>query len=201
MRGQTYFSKAIVGASALFMSVAAVQPAAAQQYSASPAYTQAEAQCQASQNRRMVGGALIGAIAGAVLGNNAAAGGHQGDGTALGGVLGAAAGAAIGRSTANCAALRQESYNQPGYNQPAPPPPRPYADQRGPYDQRGYQSRDRYGDESGLDGGPYRRSSYRGGYDQSQCRWNEVTVRDESGYPHRDRVYMCRGRDGAWRPQ
>lgn len=197
MRGQTYITKALVGASAMFMSVAAAQPAAAQYYSASPAYTQAEAQCQASQNRRMVGGAVLGAIAGAVLGNNAAAGGHQGDGTALGGVLGAAAGAAIGRSTANCAAVRQEGYNQV-------PPPRPYA--QAPYDQRGpaYQSRDRYGDDSGLDGGPYQRSSYQGSAyrgDQRQCRWNEVTVRDNDGYARRDRIYMCQGRDGAWRAQ
>lgn len=186
MRGQ-----AMLAVGALAAALMAATPASAQGYGgayASPQYTQTEAACRASQNRRTAGGAIIGALIGGVVGNNVASGGRQGDGSILGAVVGGAAGAAIGRSTA-CRAVPVEQ----GYNQPY----------QAPYQQDPYQSQNQHRDDD-LYGGPYRQSSYQGGgYGQNgygqRCEWQTVTRQDRRGRPYADEVQMCQGRDGVWR--
>ena len=181
MRGQ-----AMLAVGALAAALMAATPASAQNSGgayASPQYTQAEAACRASQNRRTAGGAVIGAILGGVIGNNVAAGGNQGDGSILGAVVGGAAGAAIGRSTA-CRAVPVEQ----GYNQPY----------QAPYQADPYQQSHR-GNDDGLYGGPYRQSSYQGGGYGQACEWQTVTRYDRRGRAYTDEVQMCQGRDGVWR--
>lgn len=184
MRGQSFVAAAAMAA-ALF---GTVQTAAAQQNSTyHDAHVSNHYQCQQSRNNRTAGGAVIGGILGAVLGSNAAADGHRGDGTALGAVVGAATGAAIGRSTARCGQVPQGSYD--------PQTGRAYG---GGYGDEPYYEQD----DSGLEGGPYRESSYGGDYYGSQdCRMGEIITRDPYGREYRDNVMMCRGRDGVWRPR
>jgi uncharacterized protein YcfJ len=175
-------------------SLAAVQPAAAQNYSSyHDAHVATQQQCAAQRQNGTVGGAVIGGLLGAVLGSNAAARGHRSDGTLVGGALGAAAGAAIGRSSANrnCRPVDQRAYDH-YYGQP-------YGQQQqySQYDQYGRG----YDDGSGLEGGPYQQQSYGQGDRGGNCRWGEQVTRDPDGYEIRDQVYMCRGRDGVWRAQ
>lgn len=189
MRGQ-----AVLAAAFAATTLMAAQPAAAQNYNSyHDAHVAPQEYCQQQRNNRTATGALIGAIGGAVLGSQAAARGHRSDGSLLGGVVGAAAGAAIGRSSANqaCRAPVQGSYD-PYYGRPQ------YS---GGYGQQPY-----YGDDRDLEGGPYRQSSYGYGDDRyarngGECRWGEQVMRDPDGYEYRENVYMCRGRDGVWRPQ
>ncbi|MGE3143248.1 MAG: YMGG-like glycine zipper-containing protein [Hyphomonadaceae bacterium] len=202
MRGQALFAVGAIAAALM-----AAQPAAAQNYSqnyggygyqgqpyqaqyqggyVSPQETLGQAQCRNSKTNRMLGGAAIGAILGAVIGNNV---GHDaGRNTLPGAVLGGVAGGAIGRGTANCSNTYQQGYG-------APTQPYGY--------QQGYRGGDPRYDDSGLAGGPgYAPSSYRnaGGYD-GQCRWGDVTMRDPDGRAVHRNVYMCRDRNGEWRPQ
>jgi len=190
MRGQ-----ALLAIGVLVAGLGIAQPASAEPYrngaTASPEYTRTYEECRAQQNRRAVGGAVIGALAGAVFGNNVASGGHQGDGTALGAVLGGAAGAAIGHGTARCEATHDaQAYRSDRYGR-----------------NDGYAGQDRYGRDDELEGGPdgsydprggdrnYRRT----GYGQQQCQWQDVRVRDRWGRTHTQDAYMCLGRDGVWR--
>lgn len=178
MRGQV-----LAAASALAIAFSAIAPAtaSAQQY---PSYHDEhvanQQQCQQSRNNRTVGGAILGGIIGAVVGSNAAGDGHRGDGTALGAVVGAAAGGAIGRGSAACNSVPQGSYD-------------PYYGQAYPQEQAPY-----YGDED-LYGGPYSESRY--GRDTGrECRMGELITRDRYGREYSEETWMCRGRDGVWRP-
>jgi len=178
MRGQAMFAAAL-SAAALF----AAQPAAAQSYYGDSYHNEHVArqqQCTQARNNGAASGAIIGGLAGAVLGSQAAARGHRTDGSIVGGIVGAVAGAAIGNSASrnNCETRPQGSYDpyygrQQGYYEPAP-----YED---------------------LEGGPYRESSYRGGRNR-ECRYGQIYTRDPDGYEQRESVYMCRDRNGYWRP-
>ena len=116
----------------------------------------------------------------------------------------------IGRSTGNCAPNRQnqQAYNG-GYRQPYQQgyPAQPAYDPA-------YEPQPGYRGEYPLEGGPgynnsgypdrgYNNGGYRnaGGYQDPKCRWGEVTTRDHRGRPVTEQVYICRGRDGIWRPQ
>ena len=189
MRGQ-----ALLAVTALASALMAVQPASAQRYNSyQDAHVARSQQCATARSNGAVGGAILGGLLGAVLGSQAGARGHRTDGSLVGGALGAAAGAAIGHSNADQRCNQQvEGRYDPYYGQPQ--------------DQR-YAERSPYDDGSGLAGGPYERRSYgdRGGRraynDRNDCRMGEVVTRDPDGYELRDSVYMCRGRDGVWRPQ
>jgi hypothetical protein len=185
MRGQAF-----IAAAALVAALGAAQPAAAQSYgSYHDAHVATQQQCSTSRNNRTAGGAVIGGVVGALLGREVADRGVRGEGAALGAVVGAVAGGAIGRSTARCGQVDGSAYD-PYYG-------RPYANQgysQGPYEEPYYG-----GDDSGLYGGPYRESSYRGGRDE--CRPGEVVTRDPYGRQRREEVMMCRDRNGEWRPQ
>ncbi len=188
MRGQAF-----IAATALVAALGAVQPAAAQQYSSyHEAHVATQQQCQTSRGNRTTGGAVIGGVLGALLGREVADRGVRGEGAALGAVVGAVAGGAVGRSTARCGQVDQSAYD-PYYG-------RPYAQQgqQAPYQEPYYQEPYR-GDDSGLYGGPYRESAYRGG--RNDCRPGEVITRDPYGREIREQVMMCRDRDGQWRPQ
>jgi hypothetical protein len=184
MRGQAF-----IAATAMLAALGAAQPAAAQYSSYHDAHVATQQQCQQSRNNRTAVGAVAGGVLGALLGREVANRGVRGEGAALGAVVGAVAGGAVGRTTARCAAVDGSAY-EPYYG-------RPYADQgynQAPYEEPYY---DR--DGSGLYGGPYRESSYRGG--RSDCRPGEVITRDPYGREYREQVMMCRDRDGQWRPQ
>jgi hypothetical protein len=171
------------------------QPAAAQPYGAgppsAPAYSYDDArQCEQVKNGRTAGGALLGAIIGAVIGNNVAH--DQSDGSVAGAVVGGVAGGAIARNSVRCDGYSQgDGY----YRDPRDPN---YGDPRDP----NYRDR-RSDDRSGLYGGPgdprYDRG-YEPRYAQRACEWRTMRWRDDWGRPHRERVYMCEGRDGRWRP-
>lgn len=187
MRGQAF-----IAAAALVAALGAVQPAVAQQYrSYHDEHVATQQQCGQSRNDRTAGGAVIGGVLGALLGREVADRGVRGEGAALGAVVGAVAGGAVGRSTARCGQVDGSAYD-PYYG-------RPYADQgyqqQAPYQEPYY----RGGDDSGLYGGRYGESSYRGGRDE--CRPGEIITRDPYGRQRREEVMMCRGRDGEWRPQ
>jgi hypothetical protein len=192
MRGQ-----ALLAATILATSLLAVPAASAQQHrSYHEAHVSQQQQCQQQRNGRTAAGAIIGGLAGAVLGSQVAGTGHRTDGSLLAGVLGAAAGAAVGRSSARCDQPVQGSYD-PYYGQPQ--------DQYGQQPYRGDGYRDDRGraprdDGYGLEGGPYRESNYGGRSNGGQCRYGEVINRDPDGYEVRDTVYMCRDRNGVWRP-
>ena len=88
----------------------------------------------------------------------------------------------IGRNSARCATVPQGSYD--------PYSGRPYGQQSAPY----------YGDNSGLEGGPYRESSYYGEPRRAaDCRMGQVITRDPYGREVYEDVEMCRGSDGVWR--
>ncbi len=182
MRGQV-----LIAATAL-AAVLMAQPAAAQQQYGGyhDQHVSNQQQCQQSRQNRTVGGALIGGIAGALLGREVADRGVRGEGALLGAVVGATAGGMIGRNTAQCAQVPQGSYD-------------PYSGQPyGQYPQDNYP----YGDDSGLEGGPYRQSGYYGGGDRYEdCRMGQVITRDPYGREYRENVEMCRGADGVWRPR
>jgi outer membrane lipoprotein SlyB len=194
--------RALVALSAMSAALAATAvPASAQSYPNGPYGAQnsvnQDAYCaQVRQNRMMIGGA-IGAAVGAVLGNNLAARNAQTEGSALGGVAGAATGAVIGRNTGQCSTAAQRARQQQaygGYQQPygaAPAYEPAYDPRRGDYPLAGGPNSDRGYQTSGR------------GYDGAgdSCRWGSVTTRDPEGREIRDSVYMCRGRDGVWRPQ
>lgn len=177
MRGQAFFV-----ASVLAVTLAAT-PAGAQQYgNYHDEHVARHEQCQRARNNNTATGAVLGGVLGAVLGSQAAARGHRTDGSVLGAVVGATAGGAIGRSNTRCTQVPQGSYDP--YNG------QPY----GQYpDDRGYR------DNSGLEGGPYRESSYGGG--RNECRMGEVITRDPYGREYTEAVEMCRGSDGVWRPR
>lgn len=196
--------RAFVALSAMSAALAATAvPASAQSYpNSGPVYNggqnnvHPDAYCaQVRQNRMMIGGA-IGAAVGAVLGNNLAARNAQTEGSALGGVAGAATGAMIGRSTGRCSPAAQRNQQQ-AYGQPYP---QPYG--AAPAYEPAYEPR--RGDYP-LAGGPDSGRGYQtsgGGYQSADsCRWGSVTTRDPEGREIRESVYMCRGRDGVWRPQ
>jgi len=198
MRGQ-----ALLAATILATSLLAAPAASAQEYrSYHEAHVSQQQQCAQTRNGRTAAGAIIGGLAGAVLGSQVAGTGHRTDGSLLAGVIGAAAGAAVGRSSARCEQQQVQGSYDPYYGQPQ----RQYGEQ--PYrgdgnrDDRSRAPRD---DGYGLEGGPYRESSYGGraasnGSNNGQCRYGEVINRDPDGYEVRDTVYMCRDRNGVWRP-
>jgi hypothetical protein len=179
MRGQVLLASAMAAA---LMAIA--QPAAAQQYgSYHDQHVANQQQCAQSRQNRTVGGAVLGGLAGALLGREVADRGVRGEGAILGAVVGATAGGMVGRSTARCNQTPQGSYD--------------------PYSGRAYPNDPYYrGDNSGLEGGPYRESGYYGndrGY--QDCRMGEVITRDPYGREYRENVEMCRGSDGTWRPR
>ncbi len=182
MRGQVLIAATAFAALAVFS-----QPASAQPYSSyHDEHVATQRQCERARNNNTVAGALIGGIAGAVLGSNSAGRGHRGDGTALGAVVGAAAGGAIGRSSTRCDRVPQGSYDPYGAD---------------PYGRGDYPGGYRRGDDYGLEGGPYEDSSYRGGDYGRDCCMGSMITRDRRGREHRERMMMCRGRDGTWRPR
>jgi|CXWL01.1.fsa_nt_gi hypothetical protein len=187
MRGQVFVAISALAALVAF-------PAAAQQY---PTYhdehVATQQQCQQSRNNRTVGGAVLGGVLGALLGREVSGRGHRQDGALLGAVVGATAGGAIGRNTSQCAHVPQGSYDP--YNG--------QSSQQYPNDPYGQAP---YGDDSGLEGGPYQESGYGGGYGgdygrNEDCRMGQVITRDPYGREIRENVMMCQGRDGVWRPQ
>jgi len=181
MRGQVF-----IAATALMGAMMAAQPASAQQYRSYHDETvQRYEQCQQSQQRRQIGGAILGGIAGALLGREVADRGVRGEGAAVGAVVGAVAGAGVGRATAECDTRVQGNYD-PMYGAPER---RPYNPNHGAYEN------DYYGDNSGLYGGPgHRQSSYR-----QDCRPRNIVTYDRRGRERREEVMMCRGADGEWR--
>lgn len=188
MRGQV-----LLAVSALSMALMA-QPAAAGGYpSYNDAYQAQSQQCQYERHGNTAGGAILGGILGAVVGSHVAANHHRSDGALVGAGAGALLGGSIGNNsrTSACDNRVQGSYD-PYYGQPqqgyAPPP-----QQYDRYADRGY-------DDRRLEGGPYD-SGYRDdSYRRRDCRWGEIVVRDRDGYPERQNAWMCRGRDGEWRP-
>ncbi len=182
MRGQVF-----IAASALMAGLVFAQPASAQQYRSYHDETVSRhEQCQRSQNNRRIGGAVIGGIAGALLGREVADRGVRGEGAALGAVVGAVAGAGVGQATANCDTRVQGQY-EPMYGEPV------YRGQ--PYDPNAHRDYDRYGDNSGLYGGPgYSQSGYR-----QECRPSERVTYDQRGRERVERITVCRDRDGQWR--
>jgi len=184
MRGQAFIAAAAVAAAL----VVAAQPAAAQQYrSYHDEHVANQQACQQSRNNRTLTGVIIGGIAGAVLGREVADRGVRGEGALLGAVVGATAGGAIGRNTADCRDVPEGSYD-PYSGRPYPGAP--YDGDEDPY----YQG----GDDDDLAGGPYNQSGYRGGGDD--CRWGELRTVDRRGRERSEQVWMCRDRDGVWRP-
>jgi uncharacterized protein YcfJ len=160
------------------------QPAAAQQYrDYHDEHVSRADQCERSRSNRTAGGAVIGGVIGALLGREVADRGVRGEGAGLGAVVGAVAGGAIGRSTARCSDV-EGRYD--------------------PYDGRPYAQDDGYyrGDDDDLYGGPYEDDGYysQGDYRDQDCRVREQTYRDRYGRRRVEDVYMCRGRDGVWRP-
>ncbi len=174
----------VLAAAAMAVAVTAfAQPAAAQQYRTyHDEHVANQYECQRSEQRRTVGGAVIGGVIGALLGREVANRGTRGEGAALGAVIGATAGGAIGRNTARCNEV-QGSYD-PYYGQAQYPQDEPY-----------------YGEDDDLYGGPYEDDRY-AGRDQygRQCGMQEQVYRDRRGRQRVEEVYMCRGRDGVWRP-
>lgn len=180
MRGHVLAAAAM----AVAVTTAFAQPAAAQQYRTyHDAHVANEYECRRSEQRRTVGGAVIGGVLGALLGREVADRGVRGEGAALGAVVGATAGGAIGRSTARCDNVPQGDYD-PYYGDARYPQEDPYyrgGDDDlygGPYDDEGYYDRDGYGRD---------------------CTTREQVYRDRYGRRHVEDVYMCRGRDGVWR--
>jgi hypothetical protein len=175
MRGQVLLA---LGALALTLGLA--QPAAAEPGPAQhdPRYEYGDRSCERARNGRTAGGALLGAIIGAVIGNNVA--GDQSDGSVAGAVIGGVAGGAIARNSVRC-----EDYAQ-GDAYYGDPRDRDFGDR--PYD-----------DGSGLYGGPGD-PRFDPRYQGRTCEWRTMRWRDDWGRPHRERTYMCQGRDGRWRP-
>jgi hypothetical protein len=177
MRGQAW----IVAAAGLSL-LALAPTASAQGYGG---YTQDQNCAQDRNNRALIGG-VVGGVAGAVVGRQIAARNARTEGALLGGLAGAAAGAVIGNNTAACqpkpvaqAPYGGDSWGEPGYSG------------AGGYQQPGY------GDQ------PVYRTGGGGGYDPyggRSCRWGEMITRDPEGRERSERIHMCRGRDGVWRP-
>ena len=192
MRGQ-----ALLAVSALTAALMAAQPAAAQNYNSyHDAYVGQAEQCQVERQNNTAGGAILGGLLGAVLGSHVAANHHRSDGALVGAGAGALMGGAIGNNTQTrtCYPPDQRAYD-PYYGQPQP---QGYSQQYDPRDDQRYAQRDPR-DDGQLYGG--RRSSYDDrSYRRDDCRWDQMVVRGRDGYPHRENVWMCRGRDGEWRP-
>jgi Glycine zipper 2TM domain len=174
MRGQ-----ALIVAAAAFVALA--QPAAAQNRDYHDQHVADQVQCERTRNGNTAAGAVFGGILGAILGSQVSGSGRRGDGSVVGGVVGAATGAAIANSNSRCLEPQGDSD--------------PYAE--------------RYpGAKDGeLEGGPYAEdSAYERDYGRDdgrreECRMGQIITRDPTGREHNERVMMCRGRDGAWRPQ
>jgi hypothetical protein len=184
MRGQ-----ALLAVPALVAALMTAQPAAAGDYNSyNDAYVAQSRACSDQQVNNTAGGAILGGILGAVIGSHVAANHHRGDGAVLGAAAGALAGGAIGNANTQCNKPAQGAYD-PYYGQPQNGP--------GPY-QDSYYDR-RAGDDGRLLGGPDGRAAY-SDYRRDDCRWDTMTVRSRDGYPIRQNVWECRGRDGVWRP-
>lgn len=193
MRGQVLAVSAL--SAALLMATMAA-PASAQGYSSYHDEHVAQSQdCSVARHDNAVGGAILGALLGAAVGSHVAANHHRSDGALVGAGAGALMGGAIGNNSRSraCENGVQGQYD-PYYGQPQ---------------QQGYYQQDpRYGRDDRLAGGPYDRGYDRSGYDdrrydrrrRDDCRWGQILTRDPDGYEVRENVWMCRGRDGAWRP-
>lgn len=191
MRGQVLLAVSAVSAALL-----TAQPAVAGGYNSyNDAYVAQSRQCQAERSDNTAGGAILGGILGAVVGSHVAANHHRADGALIGAGVGALAGGAIGNNsrTQACDGPVEGGYGNQGYYQQG------YNDRYdNRYADRGY---DRGYDDRRLAGGPYDDSyRYRDGYRRNECRWGDIVVRDRDGYPEHQNVWMCRGRDGEWRP-
>ncbi len=177
--------RSLLAAAALATALTAfAQPAAAQQYRGyHDAHVANQQQCERSRNNRTAGGAVIGGVIGALLGREVADRGVRGEGAGLGAVVGAVAGSAIGRSTARCDEV-PNGYDRYG--------------QAEQYPDDGYYR----GDDDDLYGGPYEESGYYGEGDYGRdCQVRQEVYRDRYGRRRVEDVYMCRGRDGVWRPE
>lgn len=197
MRGQAW----ILAGLAFGGIFATTAQASAQTYGQYGSAYQRDPACdQDRQNRALIGGA-IGGLAGAVLGRQVAARNAKTEGAVLGGLAGAAAGAAIGHNTVNCAnqQIAQGGYQPNVWDQDRYSQPSGYGTGYGA-GQTGYGNDPYYrtgGDDRELRGGPYDGYGSNRGRD---CRFGEVITRDPGGREVRDRIYMCRGSDGVWRP-
>lgn len=205
MRGQ-----ALVAVSVLSAALMAAQPASAQNYgngynTYQDAHVAQAQDCQQVKNGRTAGGAIIGGILGAVIGSQAGSRGHRSDGGLVGAAAGALAGGAIGNSTANqyCANQRVEGNYDPYYGQRQDG--RGYADNG--RDDRGYRGDDgrQYSDRGYDDGRRYDDGYSRDAYNDDRspngnCRMGTVIQSDRYDRDVRQRVWMCRGRDGQWHP-
>jgi hypothetical protein len=189
MRGQAWIVAGLIAVSG----AAGAVDAAAQSYGyTGQGYVRDPMCTQEKQNRALIGGA-IGGLAGAVLGRQVAARNARTEGMVLGGLAGAAAGAAIGHNSTNCQAQASTpeygGYTQGGWGETG-------------YGQGGYGGSPTYrtgAPDPELRGGPYAGGGgWSGG--GADCRYGDVTTRDPSGREIRDRIYMCRGADGVWRP-
>jgi outer membrane lipoprotein SlyB len=187
MRGQ-----ALLAVTALSTALALAQPGAAQTYNQYPSYQDAHRaqyqDCQRVQNDHTAGGAIIGGLVGAFFGSHIAANHHRSDGAIVGAVTGATAGGLIGHQSGAQACSNRQVQGQ--YD--------PYYGQAYGGDQ--YADKDRYDDNSRLDGGPddrYASNDRRGGDD---CQWGAMRMRDRYGRDRNEQVWMCRDDDGVWRP-
>lgn len=184
MRGQAWIMAGVATVSAFCIA----PQAQAQSYGGG--YT-TDAHCEQQRQQRALWGAVIGGVGGALLGREVAARNARNSGTILGGLAGAGAGAAIGHNSANCQTALPAQQPYQGYNQS-------YPQDYGPSSGRG-------SDGWGYDSRPYNTGGgypdLRGGPAGGQnCRFGDVITRDPSGREIADKIYMCRGADGVWRP-
>lgn len=193
MRGQAWILAGVTAAGLFANAVQASAQSYGYQNNGGSGYVRDPMCDQDKQNRALIGGA-IGGLAGAVLGRQVAARNARTEGMVLGGLAGAAAGAAIGHNSTNCQAQASTpsygGYGQGGLGETG-------------YGQGGYGGSPTYrtgAPEPELRGGPYAGNGGWSGSGGSDCRYGEVTTRDPSGREVRDRIYMCRGADGVWRP-
>ncbi len=183
MRGQAWILAGVASISA-FVSIPQ-----AQAQSHGGGYT-TDAHCEQERQQRAIWGAVIGGVGGALLGREVAARNARNSGTILGGLAGAGAGAAIGHNSASCQQALPAQQPYQGYNQSYPQD----------FGQTGGHSQDGWGYNSrpyNAGGAPDLRGGPSGG---QNCRFGEVITRDPSGREVSDRIYMCRGADGIWRP-
>lgn len=144
----------------------------------------------------------------------------RGNAEEVGTIAGAGVGALIGAGIASgddCGTVRQAGGKPGGYYGDEPY----YGDSgyygNDPYygDDRYYESRsddryyDSYGSNGELLGGPQRAepartytasSGYSGMATTGSCQWSQTRRMDEYGGTVTDRVWMCQGTDGIWRP-
>lgn len=173
MRAQVVL--ALAGATAF---LAMAQPAAAQDryYDDGYRYNSARDSCERERNQRTAIGAVLGAVIGGAVGNNVAH--DQSDGSVIGAVVGGVAGGAIARGRNTC-----DDYNSAYYGDDDA-----YAYGEAPYEEPYYGEDEYY-------------EAPRQYAQNDRCRWGTMSYYDRRGRrQHDERVWMCIGRDGVWRP-